>query len=120
MSSLVDLNGNPVQENEEMEEETETTSPASPEDDEIACAYVVGIKKSGEFVFEVSGEDPGLVQLLGLHEYAHHRLMFAKDINQGYGFPVVMKQLNQIGQMLQVLLNMATQQSKKNIDFSVK
>lgn len=120
---LVGPSGAPVVSEEENTEEElfeEEVATSEEEEDELVCSYTVGLKKGGDFIFEVDGEDPGLVQLLGLHQYAQHRLTFAKDVNQGYGFPVVMKQLNQIGQMMQVLLNMVTQQSKSSIDLASK
>lgn len=82
---------------------------------EMDVGYLVGLKPDGTFVFEVIGDKPGLVQLLGLHKYAEHRLEVAKDINQGYGIPLLAQTLSQIQQMMKVVLNMMTEQSKNSI-----
>ena len=103
----------PVQ--EELPLATESPAPAKVELPEVEVGYVVGLKPDGAFVFEVLGDKPGLVQLLGLHKYAEHRLDVAKDINQGYGVPLLAQQLTQVQQILKVLLNMATEQSKSSL-----
>lgn len=119
-SKIVNANGMP------MEEESQVAQPPAPKQPEteipqqeeikelpeVSCGYVVGIKPNGEFVFEVVGTEPGLVQLLGLHEYAKHRLTVAKDINQQYGVPLLSQQIAQLAQMQKVILNMLTQQTK--------
>lgn len=113
---IVDQQGNPVEEapvEQAVQQPEPTVEELKPED--IQCGYVVAIKQSGEFVFETLGTNCGLIQLLGIHKYAEHRLMLAKDINQKHGFPVVTQQLNEIGRMLQVLLNLATQQTKSGM-----
>jgi len=130
MSEIVDAQGKPVdstpqptapaQPEPQVEEEVtiETEQPGEVETKalpEMSCAYVVGLKPDGSFVFEVLGDAPGLVQLLGLHKYAEHRLEVAKDINQGYGPPLLNQRLEQIQQMLKAMLNMMTQQSKDSL-----
>lgn len=42
--------------------------------DELRMAYVVGIKPDGDFVFQLFGQSQGLVELLGLHEYAERQV----------------------------------------------
>ena len=37
---------------------------------EMTCGYVVGVQPNGDFVFEVIGSHPGVVQIAGLHKYA--------------------------------------------------
>jgi hypothetical protein len=124
MSELVDPAGNQFQIPEEKPTE-EAPVPREqlkeiPEDMEVG--YLVGLKAGGEFVFEVVGKEPGLVQLMGLHQYATRRINLAADINQAYGpallaeqHQVLAKQLQQITQLVQVLLNMATNQSKSSL-----
>ena len=83
---------------------------------ELECGYVVGLKKeNNELVFQLLGDKPSLTHLLGLHQFAAHRIEVAKDLNQSYGTPVVMQQLQQMQQVLQVVLNMLTQQAKGSI-----
>lgn len=82
---------------------------------QMSCGYAVGVKHDGSFVFEILGDTPGLVQLLGLHKYADHRLTLAKEINQGYGFPVLAQQNAQLAEMLKVILNMMTEQQKAEL-----
>jgi hypothetical protein len=93
----------------------ETTETKPVEIPPMTSGYVVGIKDTGEFVFEVLGESPGLVQLLGLHKYAEHRLEVAKDINQGYGTPLLAQQLSQVLSMMKVILNMLTEDKKQTM-----
>jgi hypothetical protein len=126
MSEILDAHGHPAENavtnpdtgddvsTEEADSELED-SPTEQPLPEMDCAYIVGVKPDGGFVFEVLGDNPGLVQLLGLHKYAEHRLEVAKDINQGYGPALLSQQLGQVGQMLKVMLNMLTQQSKDNL-----
>lgn len=45
---------------------TETTDPVS----EIKIGFTVGILKNNEFVFNIHGENPGVVELLGLVQFA--------------------------------------------------
>ena len=111
---IVNPQGEPIEE-QAPEIEDVPQEPEALDLSNLQCGYVVGLGDNGEFVFEVLGGNPGLVQLLGLHQYADHRLTYARDVNQNYGYPVMMKQINQIGQMMQVLLNMLTQQSKSGI-----
>ena len=82
----------------------------------LEYGYVVGVKADGQFHFEALGANQGLVQMLGIHEYASHRLRVATDINQQYGYPLLAQQVHQLSEMMKVLLNMAgaTQQSNPN------
>lgn len=68
--------------------------------------YVVGVKPDGQFVFQTVGNNQGLVQMLGIHQYAGHRLQVATEVNQQYGFPVLAQQVHQLTEMMKVLLNM--------------
>lgn len=91
-----------------------------PELDKLACGYVVGLDPSGELVFEIIGEQPGLVQLLGLHTYAGNRLDIASDINLNYGIPLLAKQIAEIQQILSTILKMQTTQAKASMSTLIK
>ena len=59
--------------------EAPVTSAAEPEKKamnpaDMRVGYAVGLTKEGEFFFEVFGQDAGLVQLLGIQEYARQRI----------------------------------------------
>ena len=73
---------------------------------------MVGLKPNGEFVFEIVGKDTGLVQLLGIHKYAEYKIGIIRDINQGYGMPLILKQTKDIGEILKVILNLLTKDQK--------
>lgn len=110
---IVDQQGNPVEETpitEAPQQPEQTTIELKPED--VKCGYVVAVRKNGEFVFETLGDQCGLIELLGVQKYAEHRITIAKDASQNHGYPVIAKQLDKVGQMLQVLLNLATQQTR--------
>ncbi len=53
--------------------------------DEIKYAYVVGVKNNGQFVFDVHGDEIGLIELMGLHQYASRRIQGIFDDNHGTG-----------------------------------
>ena len=97
------------------EDEGETKKDKAPDLDHLACGYIVGLQPNGDLVWHVLGEQPGLVQLLGLHKYADYRLNVAVDINQGYGIPLIIKQLAGLGQSVETILNMITQGAAKSL-----
>lgn len=78
----------------------------------LEYGYVVGVKADGQFHFEALGANQGLVQMLGIHEYASHRLRVATDINQQYGYPLLAQQVHQLSEMVKILLNMAGAQTQ--------
>jgi hypothetical protein len=82
----------------------------------LKSGYLMGIQDNEEFIFQVLGTDPGLVQLMGLHEMAGHHLRLTRDVNQGTGVPVVAAQMQQIMQLMKMLANMLTQQSRAIAD----
>jgi len=84
---------------------------------DLKSGYTVGYKENGDFVFEIHGEDTGLVQLLGLHEYARHRVEFVRDVNQGYGPAGIIKALNGLGSQVAQLAKLVSQvlQNKSNL-----
>jgi hypothetical protein len=97
------------------QDEVETKKDKAPNLDHLACGYIVGLQPNGDIVWHVLGEQPGLVQLLGLHKYADYRLNIAVDINQGYGMPLVVKQLASLGQTVETILSMLTQGAKQSL-----
>ena len=116
MSEIVDPQGQPIEAEEKPADQQESESQEiEVEVPELICGYLVGLKPDGKFVFEVTGQSTGLIELMGLHQYASHRIEVAKDVNQGYGPPLLAKQLSDIGSMLKVILNMLTQQQGKNL-----
>jgi hypothetical protein len=46
---------------------------------DLKIGYVVGITQEGQFLFEMLGENKGLVELLGIHQHAAHQ------VNRIYG-----------------------------------
>ena len=62
----------------------------------IAFGYTVGLGENGKFIFKIHGKDPGLVELFGIHKYAEKQIELVSNVSQGYGIPVIMKQLNEI------------------------
>ena len=106
------------------EEEVKEASTTSSVNDipEIETGYVVGIQPDGMIYFQVLGEKQGLIELLGLHQIAEHRLNGAIDANQGYGYPVVARQIaqlaeynRQVGETLKVVLNTMSKSSENRI-----
>lgn len=100
------------------EEKPEADAPTAESDTpsvevpDLDYGYVVGVKPDGQFHFEALGSNQGLVQLLGVHKYAEHRLSVATDINQQYGFPVLAQQVHQLTEMMKVLLNVIGNQTQ--------
>lgn len=50
--------------------------------DDLKVGYVVGLTEEGNFVFELFGKDPGLVELLGVHQHAVNRVQRIYDDKQ--------------------------------------
>lgn len=79
----------------------------APDLSNLTCGYIVGMKADGSLVFNVMGNAPGLIELQGLHDYAQQRLIIARDMNQGYGVPLLSKQLEAVLATLQQLLDVS-------------
>ena len=60
--------------------ETRVTAP-----DPLRCAYTVGVTQQGRFIFETAGEGQGIVELLGLHNFAGNKLQQLHDVQLGTG-----------------------------------
>jgi len=50
--------------------------------EDLKVGYVVGLTEEGDFVFELFGKDPGLVELLGIHQHATNRVQRIYDDKQ--------------------------------------
>lgn len=81
----------------------------------LVSGYTVGLKENGEFVFEIHGDNTGLVQLLGLHEYAKYRIGFITDENQGYGSAGIIRALNHLGKQVGQLAALFSQSVQSRI-----
>jgi hypothetical protein len=57
-----------------MSEETKKPVAPSLSLDNFRCGYIIAIDKDGEYSFRVFGQEPGTIELLGLHEIAHMKL----------------------------------------------
>jgi hypothetical protein len=60
----------------------EESQPAPPP---LKVGYVVGLTEEGNFVFEILGSQRGLVELLGIHQYADRKITAIYDDNQMSG-----------------------------------
>jgi hypothetical protein len=87
---------------------------------QLTVGYVVGVTETGDFVFEVLGDKPGLVQLMGVHQYANTRVQMLSDMNLGYGTPLLAGMLDNLQKMVKVLLNMSTQNAQNELNRIIK
>jgi hypothetical protein len=69
----------------------------------VAVGYTVGVRENGEFVFEVKGSKPGLVELLGVHTFAGRKIDLLYDRAQVEGQAAVAVQFQQLSQRVQSL-----------------
>jgi hypothetical protein len=76
--------------NENKELQTETKKP------EIILGYAVGLRDDGNFVFELLGKQNGVVQLLGIHEYAERQIQMLVDAQTGTGLPTIANMLDHL------------------------
>jgi hypothetical protein len=51
----------------------------------VRIGYIVAVTKEGKFLFEVLGQDPGLIELLGVHAHAKAKVESMYDLAQGRG-----------------------------------
>lgn len=63
----------PVSENEAEAAQTEQ-QPEQINLNDMKIAYVVGLAPNGDFVFDVYGQQKGLVELLGVHQHATKKI----------------------------------------------
>lgn len=71
--------------------------------EEIKYAFVVGVKNNGQFVFDVHGDSIGLIELLGLKEYADRRIQGIFDDNHGTGDAISMQNYRLLSQLVQAV-----------------
>jgi hypothetical protein len=68
------------------------------QDPQVKCGYFIGLKEDGDFVFEILGDQVGIVELLGLHKFAEHKLMK----------PIQDKENQKVEKMLQTIISLLT------------
>jgi hypothetical protein len=56
---------------------------------DLRMGYIVGITEEGNFVFDVVGKNQGLLELLGLHDFATIKVKQALEHQQGTGDKLV-------------------------------
>jgi len=71
---------------------------------EMTNGFIVGVTSEGNYVFEIVGTQTGLIELMGLLEYAKLRIADIRDLNQGRGNPIIQKQLRKVGEILSSLV----------------
>lgn len=143
MAEILDANGNAIEEETVQEAApvedvpvAETTTEAAAEEvdpriteskenakksiDTAEHGYLVAILPDGGLTFQQIGSKQHYIELLGLHQFAKYRIDILQDSNQQYGAALIASQMSQIGQMLQVILNMLTGQSKQQLAQSLK
>lgn len=74
---------------EQIEDSVEETPPQ--EQLVLVAGYTIGLKDNGDFVFQLHGENPDLVSLLGCHEVARRRVERTHDANQNSGDALIHK-----------------------------
>lgn len=81
-------------------EEQDAVAPKTEEKKEspIKIAYTVGVKEDGQFVFNVSGSKPGLLELLGLQTFAAKKIGMMYDKAQTEGDAAVHMQFQLLNQ----------------------
>lgn len=99
-------------EGEDVPEKEDTQQPP-----ELKIGYVVGLTPEGRFVFELLGQERGLVELLGIHQHATKRVNRIYDDNQLGGDRLVHevgKALGVINQKIEQLLNVVAPRKPDN------
>jgi hypothetical protein len=72
-----------------------------PDEVPLRCGYFIGVRENGEFVFDVLGTSPGLIELLGLHTVVEERLQARMDKQLGGKFSLVLKRLDALAALIQ-------------------
>jgi hypothetical protein len=94
-------------------EETEQT-PVALED--LKCGYVVGLSQEDHFIFELFGTNKGLVELMGIHQHASHRVNSIYNDQQMAGDRLVHevgRAITQLGEKLDTILNPEKESSQE-------
>lgn len=76
--------------------------------EDIRVGYIVGLTKAGDFVFDVLGQDKGLVEVLGINQYATMRVQQLVDNSQVTGDRLV----NEVGRAVAALHQKVDELSK--------
>lgn len=97
-----------------MSEETTAKVEAAEEEqvnlaEDLKFGYLVGVKGDGSFVFQILGEEKGVVQLMGINQFARRQLEVISDANMNQGEPLLANGINAIGQELVRLRQAVTQ-----------
>ncbi len=74
-----------VESNEEAAPEEQPQSQAVDLHKDMKVAYVVGLSKEDNFIFQVYGENKGLVELMGIHQHASKQVEAMYNNSQGLG-----------------------------------
>ena len=81
----------------------------------IQCGYLVVVNADDSLDFHVIGKEVGLVQLMGLNQYASKRINMALETSEGLGNTLMAKGFNSILTQLNTILGMLTNQAKSNL-----
>ena len=71
---------------------------------EMICGYVVGLQPTGDFVFEVIGSKPGIVEIAGLHKYAGVKIDDILDVGHSDSTRSVIQSLKEVMKLQKVIL----------------
>jgi hypothetical protein len=113
----------PQEQSFEVEQTEEKDTPLSESAEEtktvelpdMQIGYVVGLQSDGKLIFKLLGSEFGMIQLLGLQQFANLRLQTLLEVNQNYGYPVVATQLQQLIGALHELLSGKKQPGENRI-----
>ena len=83
----------------EVPEEIKTEPVEEQNGDNLRMGYIVGVTNAGNFVFEVLGENKGLVELLGLHAHATAKIQGVYERAQMTGDALI----HEVGKALTIL-----------------
>jgi hypothetical protein len=96
-----------VQDNDptvQVDTEVPADTPVSEEDASLMrFGYTVGVKEDGSFIFDLHGEEKGVVQLLGLTKFAENQINRIQDIALKQGDALLNQGLALIFQEIQVM-----------------
>ena len=78
----------------------------------LQYGFVCGVNADGGVVLDMVGEKRGLIEMLGLCKYAEYHLQYTLDAASGQGTPVISQQVQQLGEMMKVLINLVAQRKQ--------
>jgi len=87
----------------ELDVKEEPDTPPVTEETKLQFGYTVGVKEDGGFLFELHGEEKGVVQLLGLTKFAENQIDRIHDIALKQGDALLNQGLALIFQEIQVM-----------------